>query len=117
MLIKQVYTAAAVAAAAAAVVASRNRDKVGWRGKAIRRRRATMLGICEQLGPAYFRRAFHMTYETFCKLNNILSSYIIKLVGKRGAKPNLMGQMDELTHLSVSAVLFVTLLVVLSMTL
>jgi hypothetical protein len=92
MLIKQVYTAAAVAAAAAAIVASRNRDKVGWRGRAIRRRHATMHGIYEQLGPAYFRRAFHMKYESFCKLNNILSSYIIKLARKRGAKPNLMGQ-------------------------
>ena len=65
----------------------RKRNKGGWRGKARARKRVSMLEIYNELGPAYFKRAYRMSYETFCKLSNKLSAAIAKFARKRGSSP------------------------------
>jgi DDE superfamily endonuclease len=51
------------------------------------RTRVSMREIFNELGAAYFKRAYRMSYETFCKLSNKLSAAIARFARKRGSSP------------------------------
>jgi DDE superfamily endonuclease len=65
----------------------KRRKKIGWRGKTRARTRISMHEIYNELGPAYFKRAYRMSYETFCKLSNKLHAAIANFARKPGSSP------------------------------
>jgi hypothetical protein len=82
-------------------------SKSRWRGKARHRERKSMENIYEQLGDYYFRHAYRMTYDTFCKLNNLLQGTIARLAKKPGSNPAINrnapnGRIDPAIRLGVA---------------
>jgi DDE superfamily endonuclease len=72
--------------------AAGKRKKRGYRGKPRVRKRVSMLEICKQLGPAYFKWSYRMSYESFCKLSNLLSYAINRMSRKKrdGSDPTFV---------------------------
>jgi hypothetical protein len=66
-----------------------------------------MENIYKQLGDYYFRRAYRMTYDTFCKLNNLLQGTIARLAKKPGSNPAINrnapnGRIDPAIRLGIA---------------
>jgi DDE superfamily endonuclease len=70
--------------------ARKRKKKHGWRGKARVRKRVSMLEIYLELGAAYFKRAYRMSFETFSKLSNLLGYAIHRISRKEGSDPSVI---------------------------